>query len=89
MDFGIVGVAAISVLCYAAGEIIKVLPWNLNRAIPAVCAVIGLCLGLIAFFCGIPDFPADNWLTAAAVGVVSGLAATGANQIGKQIGKEE
>ncbi|WP_455941720.1 phage holin family protein [Neglectibacter timonensis] len=34
-----------------------------------------------------PDFPANDFLTAAAVGIVSGLAATGANQIGKQLTK--
>ena len=33
------------------------------------------------------SFPANDFLTAAAVGIVSGLAATGANQIGKQLTK--
>ena len=33
------------------------------------------------------DFPAGDFLTATAVGIVSGLAATGANQIGKQLTK--
>ena len=32
-----------------------------------------------------PDFPATDYLTAIAVGVVSGLAAVGVNQIGKQM----
>ena len=36
-----------------------------------------------------PDFPAQDILTALAVGIVSGLAATGANQVGKQLKKEE
>ena len=31
------------------------------------------------------DFPAGDVLTAAAVGIVSGLAATGVNQAGKQL----
>ncbi|MFQ9093825.1 MAG: phage holin family protein [Ruminococcus sp.] len=31
-----------------------------------------------------PDFPVQDVLSAAAVGIVSGLAATGANQIFKQ-----
>ena len=35
-----------------------------------------------------PDFPATDYITAVAVGIVSGLAATGVNQIGKQLGKE-
>ena len=38
-----------------------------------------------------PDYPAGDPITAAAVGVVSGLAATGANQIYKQLsgGKQD
>ena len=36
-----------------------------------------------------PDFPAGDVLTALAVGVVSGLAATGADQLGKQLIKKE
>ena len=32
-----------------------------------------------------PDFPAGDILTAVSVGIVSGLAATGANQLGKQL----
>ena len=36
-----------------------------------------------------PDFPATDYITAVAVGIVSGLAATGANQIVKQLGKDE
>jgi hypothetical protein len=35
----------------------------------------------------IPGYPADNIMDAIAVGIVSGLAATGANQIGKQMSK--
>ena len=36
---------------------------------------------------GVPDFPADDYITAVAVGIVSGLAATGANQVYKQLSK--
>ena len=35
-----------------------------------------------------PEFPASDYLTAAAVGIVSGLAATGINQVYKQLTKE-
>ena len=34
---------------------------------------------------GVPDFPATDSLTAVAVGIVSGLAATGINQAAKQL----
>ena len=36
-----------------------------------------------------PEFPATDYITAVAVGIVSGLAATGANQIVKQLSKSE
>jgi hypothetical protein len=32
-----------------------------------------------------PDYPATDYMTAAAIGVVSGFAATGIHQIGKQL----
>ena len=35
----------------------------------------------------IPDFPASDYITAVAVGAVSGLAATGVNQMYKQMNK--
>ena len=37
----------------------------------------------------IANFPAKDIINAAAVGIASGLAATGANQIMKQAGKNE
>ena len=36
---------------------------------------------------GLPDFPAGDPLTAVAVGIVSGLAATGVNQAVRQLGQ--
>ena len=36
-----------------------------------------------------PDFPAADMLTAIAVGIVSGLAATGIDQTVKQLGSQE
>lgn len=35
-----------------------------------------------------PDFPAGDYITAVAVGIVSGLAATGVNQCVKQMKSE-
>ena len=84
MDFGIASVASITILAYLVGEIIKQTPLK-RKWIPTICGVFGLILGLVAFFIGIPDFPAVDPITAAAVGVVSGLAATGVNQVYKQL----
>lgn len=87
MDFGIANVAAITVICYLAGLIAKALPLD-DRYIPIVCGVCGAVLGVVGLYLGLPDFPAGDPLTALAVGIVSGLAATGANQVFKQLGKE-
>ena len=45
-------------------------------------------LGVAAMYINVPDFPAADPLTALAVGIVSGLAATGADQVIKQIGND-
>lgn len=86
MEFmGITGIAAITVICYLVAELIKV--WEVyNKWIPTVCGVLGGCLGVVALFI-MPEFPAVDYITAIAIGIVSGLAATGANQVVKQLGK--
>lgn len=84
MDFGIASVAAITVICYLAGQVVKATGID-NKWIPVICGVLGAILGPVALFTGVPDFPATDSLTAVAVGIVSGLAATGINQVGKQL----
>ena len=85
MDFGIASVAAITVICSLAGQVVKATGID-NKWIPVICGVLGAILGPVALFTGVPDFPATDSLTAVAVGIVSGLAATGINQAAKQIG---
>lgn len=87
---GIGSVAAITVICYLAGVVVKATPFDNNGLIPIVCGLLGGILGVVGMLF-MPDFPANDFLTAAAVGIVSVLAATGANQIGKQLagGKEK
>lgn len=84
MDFGIASVAAITVICYLVGLIVKASPWSNNQYIPIACGFVGGVLGLAGLYIGIADFPASDPLTAVAVGIVSGLAATGVNQVVKQ-----
>lgn len=86
MNFGIASFAAIVVLCYLIGMGIKASPMG-DKWIPTIVGIAGLVLGLAAYFLKVPDFPATDILTAAAVGVVSGLASTGVNQVGKQLNK--
>lgn len=85
MEFmGITGVAGIVVICYLVGLIVKATPWNNNKIIPIVCGMAGAALGVAGMYV-MPEFPATDPITAVAVGIVSGLAATGADQIAKQL----
>ena len=84
MDFGIATVAAITALVYIIGLAVKATKLN-NQWIPVICGVAGVALGLAALYLGVPDFPAADPLTAAAVGGASGLAATGIDQAVKQL----
>ena len=86
MEFvGITSVAAITVICYIIGEAVKLAPLD-NKWIPVICGACGGALGVVAMRI-MQDFPAADVLTAIAVGIVSGLAATGVNQALKQISK--
>ena len=81
--FGMAGVAAITVICYLVGWIVKVSGLD-NKWIPVIVGVCGGILGVVGMLV-MTDFPAADPLTAAAVGIVSGLAATGVDQISKQM----
>jgi len=89
VNFGIASVAVITVICYLVGLMIKALPQAPDKIVPIACGLSGAVFGVAGLYLGLPDFPAQDPLTAVAVGIVSGLAATGINQIGKQMGKEE
>ena len=82
---GLAGVAAISVICWLVGETVKLSPLE-DKWIPVICGVCGGLLGLLGMRV-MPEFPAEDMMSAAAVGIASGLAATGADQIGKQMKK--
>lgn len=87
-SFGIASVACITVICYLAALAIKQTPLA-NKWLPTICGVLGALLGLAGYYGGMVDFPATDLLTALAVGIVSGLAATGADQVAKQLKKSE
>ena len=81
--FGIAGVAAITVICYLIGQGVKASGLD-NKWIPVIVGACGGVLGVAGMFL-MADFPAGDVLTAAAVGIVSVLAATGVDQAGKQL----
>ena len=90
MDFGFTAVPCIVVLCYLSAEIFKCFDKNEDhkRFLPVISGCLGLVLGLVAFFTT-PSVisAATEPFTAAAIGAVSGFAATGINQVYKQAKK--
>lgn len=83
MDFGITGIAAITVICFLIAQGVKATSID-NKWIPVICGVIGGALGIAGMYV-MPEYPANDVITAAAVGIVSGFAATGVHQAYKQI----
>ena len=79
MDFGIASVAGITVICYLVAQVVKATALD-NKWLPILCGAAGAVM---------PEFPAGDVVTAVAVGIVSGLAATGANQVYKQLSAKE
>lgn len=88
MEIGIASVASIVVIVWLVGQVVKATPLG-NRWIPIICGAVGLGLGLLGYGLGIPDFPANDWYTASAVGIVSGLGATGINETVKKLSSKD
>lgn len=82
-NLGIAGVAAITIICYLIGTAVKATKLD-NKWIPIIVGACGAILGVVGMYT-MPEFPAKDVLSALAVGVISGLGSTGANQIAKQM----
>lgn len=87
MDITQVGtVLAIVVITYLVGLGAKNISTIKDEVIPVIVGVCGGILGVVGMF-AMPDFPAHDILNAIAIGIVSGLASTGVNQVWKQAKK--
>lgn len=86
-SLGITGVAAITIICLLIAQGVKATALD-NKWLPVICGACGAVLG-VAAMAVMPDYPAQDYITAVAVGIVSGLAATGVNQVYKQLTKGE
>ena len=84
---GFTAIAAITVICYLVALGVKATPLD-NKWLPLICGLLGGVLGVVGMLV-MPDYPATDYITAVAIGIVSGLAATGANQIIKQLNYKE
>ena len=86
-SLGIIAIPVITVIVFLAVEAVKATPLD-NKWLPVIAGTFGGILGEVAMFI-MQDFPANDYLTAFAIGIVSGLAATGAHQVYKQLTKNE
>lgn len=83
MSTGIVSVASITIISFLIAKGVKATKLD-NKWLPFICGICGAALGYAGMLV-IPDYPATDPLTAIAVGIVSGLAATGSNELVKQL----
>lgn len=83
--FGIATIPSIVIICYLVAELVKVTQLD-SKYIPIVCGFLGGVLGVLGIYV-VPDFQNDIY-NAMAIGIVSGFAATGINQIFKQFSKK-
>lgn len=82
-----VTVLPIVVICYAIGLLCKAVEKITDKFIPVIIAVAGGIIAIPAMYI-MADFPASDVITAISVGIMSGLASTGVNQVYKQVTKE-
>ena len=80
-------VAAITVICYLIGMGCKAFG-KIDKWIPCIVGIVGGILGVVGWKT-IAQFPADDILNSIAVGIASGLASTGVNQIVKQLSQSD
>ena len=85
----IISVPVIAGIVYFVMTVYKTLVKNApaiwTSLIPVWAAVLGIALGLTAYFLVPEVMPAENALVAVLVGLASGLGAVGVHQVGKQI----
>lgn len=87
----IVSIPVIATAIYGIIEAYKMV-FNTEKAkriIPIIAGVLGVALGIAAFYFCPAILPTDNVFIAAIIGLASGLGSVGINQIGKQLTKKD
>lgn len=80
-------IPAIVVIAYLVGVACKAIDKVPDKLIPVIVGATGGVLGVVGMYT-MSGFPASDVLNALAVGIASGLASTGVNQIVKQLKQE-
>jgi len=81
-------IPAIVVIAYLVGMACKAINAIPDKFIPVIVGLVGAVLGIVGMYT-MEGFPATDLLNALAVGIASGLASTGVNQIVKQLRQED
>ena len=81
-------VLPIVIICYLVGIFCKNSHRIPDKKIPEIVGIMGGIIAIPAMYI-MPDFPATDIITAISVGIMSGLASTGINQLYKQKKKDD
>lgn len=84
----LITIPIIIVVCYMVGEIIKVIfekQTKVKKVIPFVLGLLGLMLGVLIYLTNKELIQTTNIWDSMLIGSISGLSATGTNQIVKKI----
>ena len=84
-SLGIPTVAAIVVICYCVGYALKKTEKFKDNYIPVAMIILGAVLGIVSYFFAPNLINTPDIISAIAVGFMSGMTATGINQVYKQI----
>ena len=82
-----VTVLPIVIICYLVGIGCKASRKINDKAIPVIVGIVGGIIAIPAMYL-MHDFPTEDIITAISVGIMSGFASTGINQVYKQQKKE-
>lgn len=82
-----VTVLPIVIICYLVGLGCKQYNKIKDNVIPVIVGLVGAVVAIPAMYV-MKDFPANDIITAISVGIMSGLASTGVNQVYKQFSKD-
>lgn len=87
----LISVPAIAAVVYWVITLIKIAVkenQTFMRFVPLIAAALGVICGVVCFYAVPSIIPAENVVVAIVIGGASGLTATGANQIIKQLKKD-
>lgn len=88
MDFGIVPSVAIVIITFFVGYCVKTwCPKIDNKNIPAICMITGLVVSVLVCYLVPGVIDVNNVVDAIVLGIVSGFAATGVNELITHVGK--